>query len=110
MKLDVKLLGAAIKNARTEKKLTQEQLAEMVGITAVHLKQLESGRRKPSIDVLYALSRTLNISVDSVFFPERTDGRDLQSKIERSLNNCSLHELNVIYKTISAMTEKNIDG
>ncbi|MGI6622873.1 MAG: helix-turn-helix transcriptional regulator [Clostridiaceae bacterium] len=107
MKLDVKLLGAAIKNARMEKKITQEQLAEMVGITSIHLKQLESGRRKPSIDVLYALSRTLNISVDSIFFPERTDGRDLQNKIERSLSNCSLHELKVIYTTISAMTEKD---
>ncbi|HHW21685.1 MAG TPA: helix-turn-helix transcriptional regulator [Clostridiaceae bacterium] len=108
MELDVKLLGAAIKKARTEKKLTQEQLAEMVGITAVHLKQLESGKRKPSIDVLYSLSRTLNFSVDAVFFPERNDGRELQSKIERSLSNCSLHELHVIYKTISAMSEKNI--
>lgn len=108
MKLDSKLLGAAIKNARLEKKLTQEQLAEMAGITPVHLKQLESGRRKPSVDVLYTLSRTLNISVDSIFFPERSDGRDLQGKIERSLNNCTLHELNVIYKTISALTEKNI--
>jgi len=106
VELDAKRLGAAIKNARTEKKLTQEQLAEMVGITSVHLKQLEAGRRKPSVDILYRLARSLNFSVDSVFFPERTDGRDLQSKIERSLSNCTLHELNVIYKTISALTER----
>lgn len=106
MELDVKRLGAAIKNARMEKKLTQEQLAEIVGITSIHLKQLESGRRKPSIDVLYILSHTLNFSVDSIFFPERSDGLDLQYKIERSLNNCSLHELHVIYTTISAMTER----
>mgnify|MGYP000844868305 CR=1 FL=1 len=109
MKLDAKQLGAAIKKARIEKKLTQEQLAEIVGITSIHLKQLESGRRKPSIDVLYSLSRTLNFSIDSIFFPERSDGLDLQYKIERSLSNCTLHELRVIYTTISAMTEKNHD-
>lgn len=109
MILDVKLLGASIKKARLAKGLTQEQLAEVVGITAVHVKQLESGRRKPSIDLLYVLAHTLNISIDSIFFPERNVGSDLQDKIERSLTNCSLHELHVIYSTITAMTEKNSD-
>lgn len=109
MDLDVKVLGAAIRNARLEKKLTQEQLAELAGITSIHLKQLESGRRRPSINVLYKLARMLNISIDAVFFPERADGQDLQYKIERSLHNCTLHELHVIYTTITAMTEKNKD-
>ena len=109
MEFDRKLLGLAIKNARIEKKLTQEQLAEIVGITSIHLKQLESGRRNPSINVLYNLARTLNISIDSIFFPERKDGADLQYKIERSLSNCTLHELHVIYTTITAMTEKSKD-
>ncbi len=109
MGLDIKLLGMTIKNARLEKKLTQEQLAELVGITSIHLKQLESGRRKPSIDVLYNLTLTLNFSIDSIFFPKRADGIDLHDKIERSLSNCTLHELRVIYTTISAMTEKNND-
>lgn len=109
MKLNVKQLGASIKKARLEKGLTQEQLAELVNITPVHIKQLESGRRKPSVDLLYLLARTLNLSIDSVFFKERVKGTDLQDKIERSLVNCSLHELHVIYSTITAMTEKKSD-
>ncbi|AFL98583.1 putative transcriptional regulator [Desulfitobacterium dehalogenans ATCC 51507] len=100
MELNPKRLGGAIKNARLENNLTQEELAERVDIATVHMKQLEAGSRKPSVDVLYKLARFLNFSVDAVFFPERTEGRELQRKIERSLNSCSLHELHVIYSTM----------
>jgi transcriptional regulator with XRE-family HTH domain len=107
MELDKKALGAAIKTARLENKLTQERLAENINVAPVHIKQVEAGSRKPSIDVLYRLAVTLNISIDAVFFPERMDdGRELQHKIERCLNNCSLHELNVIYTTVTAMINK----
>lgn len=100
MELDPKRLGRAIKNARLENNFTQEELAEGVDIATVHVKQLEAGSRKPSVDVLYKLARFLNFSVDAVFFPERTNGWELQRKIELSLNNSSTHELQVIYTTL----------
>jgi len=105
MNFDAKELGAAIKNARLENNLTQERLAEIINITPVHIKQLESGSRKPSIDVLYRLARALNFSIDAIFFPEKADDRDLQHKVERRLSNCSTHELQVIYATITALTD-----
>ena len=109
MELDRKRLGGAIKNARLKNNLTQEELAEKVNIATVHMKQLEAGSRKPSVDVLYKLARILNFSVDAVFFPERADDREIQYKIERSLNDCSLHELNVIYSTMTAIMNKEKD-
>ncbi len=100
------VLGKTIKTARLEKSLTQEKLAEMVDITPVHLNQLESERRKPSIEVLYKLVRTLNFSVDALFFPENGIGQDMKKKIERNLTNCTKHELKVIHKMIEAMLDK----
>ena len=46
------LLGSAIKRARLDKNLTQEKLAEIINITPMHMKQLESERRNPSVEVL----------------------------------------------------------
>jgi transcriptional regulator with XRE-family HTH domain len=106
MQLEIKELGAAIKRARLEKNLTQERLAEIINITPVHIKQLESGSRKPSIDVLYRISRTLNMSIDEIFFPEKADCKELIHKIQRSMNDCSEHELQVIYATIRAMNNE----
>lgn len=106
MLFDRKKLGAAIKAARLENKITQEQLAEMVGIVPSHVKQIEAGSRSPSVEVLYKLAHTLNFSVDDIFFPERKDDRELLYKIERSLQECSVHELKVVYSTITALKDK----
>ncbi|QOX63728.1 helix-turn-helix transcriptional regulator [Anoxybacterium hadale] len=106
MAMDRKALGRAIKASRTENKITQEQLAEIIGVAPSHIKQLEAGNRSPSIEVLYQLAHVLNLSIDQIFFPERKDDKELVYKIERSLQDCSVHELKVIYSTISAMKDK----
>ena len=48
---DIKLIGQVIKYARIENGFSQEQLAELIDITPTHLKHIESGHRKPSIEV-----------------------------------------------------------
>ena len=73
-------LGEAIRAARMRKGLTQEALSEMLDITPIHLKNIESSRRKPSVPLLFALMELLGFSVDALVFPEgggsviRTDG------------------------------------
>lgn len=109
MSMDRKALGAAIKAARLENKLTQEKLAEIIGIVPSHVKQIEAGSRSPSVEVLYKLARVLNFSVDDIFFPGKQEDRELLYKIERSLQECSVHELKVVYSTISALKDKKDD-
>lgn len=103
--LNAKELGAATKAARIDRGWTQERLAEEVNTAPVHIKQIEAGSRKPSADLLYKIAIALNMSVDAVFFPERSDGNEMLQKIIRKLNICSLHQLHVIYSTVNAMTE-----
>ena len=106
MIMDRKALGAAVKAARLGNKITQEQLAEMIGIVPSHVKQIEAGSRSPSVEVLYKLAHTLNLSVDEIFFPGRNDDEKLMYKIERSLQDCSVHDLKVVYSTITALKDK----
>ena len=67
-------LGEAIRAARMRRGLTQEALAEMLDITPIHLKNMESARRKPSVPLLFALMELLDLSVDALVFPERAQG------------------------------------
>lgn len=107
MNIDKGILGNAIKNARIEKGFTQEKLAAMLDIDPTHMRNLESERRKPSIELLYKLVKILNFSVDDLFFPENVDGQELRHNIERRLRDCSAYELRVIYATIEAMLDKS---
>lgn len=61
---DIKLIGQVIKYARIENGFSQEQLAELIDITPTHLKHIESGHRKPSIEVFFKLLNTLEVSAE----------------------------------------------
>jgi transcriptional regulator with XRE-family HTH domain len=45
--MDKKTLGAKVRRLREEKALTQVELAEMTGITAIHLGRIERGVSYP---------------------------------------------------------------
>ena len=93
------LLGKTIKQARMDKHLTQEKLAEMTEITPIHLKLIESGKRKPSVSVLFELAKILDFSVDSIIKGINTanDTADiLNTDILYLLQKCTPAELRLI--------------
>lgn len=71
MSADMRALGESIRAARMRKGLTQEALAELLDITPIHLKNMESSRRNPSVPLLFALMELLDFSVDALVFPQR---------------------------------------
>ena len=62
--MDYQDLGRRIRDCRKSKKMTQEQLAEMTGISASFLGHIERGSRVASIDTLVALCNALNVRAD----------------------------------------------
>jgi transcriptional regulator with XRE-family HTH domain len=61
------LEGASpIKLWREHRGLSQRQLAEAVGARATYVSQLETGRKRPSLDMAIALARTLSVTVDAL--------------------------------------------
>ncbi len=55
-----------IKVWREYRGLTQQQLAETAGISVPYLSQLETGKRKGSIEVLTVIVKTLKLSLDDI--------------------------------------------
>lgn len=72
-------LGNAIRDARMKKGYTQEQFSEMVDITPGHLKQMEGGRRNPSVPLLFQMMELLDFSIDALVFPDRRMGTTLHA-------------------------------
>ncbi len=60
-------LGKTLKNIRIEKGLTQEALAEKVGIHPTYVGKLESGKNNVSIKMLFKISRALNTKLYNIF-------------------------------------------
>lgn len=58
------MLGARIAALRREAGLSQAQLASRLGISPSTMGMYEQGRREPAANILIALGRELNVSVD----------------------------------------------
>lgn len=56
--------GKRIRMLRKQLGLTQEQLAEELHISDVHLRRLETGRSTGSVDLVIEIAAFFNISVD----------------------------------------------
>lgn len=62
--IDYEKLGLKIKAIRQSKKLTQDNLAEMVGCNTSHISNIENNHTKVSLNVLLAIANFLNTSID----------------------------------------------
>lgn len=68
----MKTIGNNVYKYRTEIGLTQEELAEKVGIGGSFIARIECGQKIMSVPVLYKLAQTLHVSLD-MLLSENTD-------------------------------------
>ena len=73
--------GHLILIARKELKITQAELARRAGISKGFLSDLENNKRKPSIDTLYKIGNTLNLSFDCLMSGINTNIQQSQVRI-----------------------------
>lgn len=59
-----------LKVARAEKDLSQEQLAEMVGVTRQTISMIESGNYNPTLKLCIAICQALKKTLNDIFWEE----------------------------------------
>ena len=77
-------IGENIKNLRKRKDITQEELAEHLGISFQSVSKWERGDGLPDITMLPDLADFFNISIDSLIGADRTSGGDLYNIYKKS--------------------------
>lgn len=55
-------IGENIKRVRKEKRMTQKDLGEIIGISNTYLSDIEIGRTNPSIKTLKRIAKGLDVS------------------------------------------------
>ncbi len=61
-----KILGQKIAKRRIDVNLTQEELAEKVGISRVYMGYIEQGRNAPSLEVLQKIASTIKVKISDL--------------------------------------------
>ncbi len=63
----------SLKTERKKKKITQEQLADMVGVSRQSINAIERGKYTPSTTLALKISEIFNTSVNKLFELEASD-------------------------------------
>ena len=98
---------------RDKMDLTQEQLAEMVGISQSHYAKLENGQRLPSLKVLsqvfgVKMGDIIEPNKEAISFNESIDEAklDIQNNISFMLKDKSLSDLKSVERIMSVILEE----
>jgi len=102
--MDYYALGQRIRARRKAKGLSQEGLAERVGISTTHMSHIETGNTKLGLTVLVDLAAALEVAVDDLLREERAgEGKAGVERLLRALEGCSEEELRVIEAVVKAV-------
>ena len=62
--MDLSPIGSRIKAAREKKKITQEELAELLGMSTTHISVIERGVKPPKLETFIRIANVLGVSAD----------------------------------------------
>lgn len=89
-------IGEKIKQLRTDKNLTQPQLAEAIGIEQSYLSKLENDKSIPSADIFQAILKALSVDVGS--FLEGIDDKIIHRQLRQIPEVANYLNAGVAYK------------
>lgn len=97
--------GKMVKHAREQMGISQDQLAEKVGISTGYVGAIERKRdQRPSFDVAFKLCRVLNISLDRILFPTKSkEHLNAKETLKQRIDQCDAYEIGLLEATFTAI-------
>jgi len=83
-------IGKFIAKCRKEKKLTQQELSEKLGVTDRSISNWENGKNMPDLSLFKPLCDVLEISINDLLSGEKVNEKDYQEKLEENIVNTIL--------------------
>ena len=97
--MDQERIGKFILELRKEKKMTQQELADKIGVTDRAISKWENGRGVPDLSLMKPLCDELGISINELISGEKIDKREYQDRFEENIFNTINYSQKQIKKT-----------
>lgn len=107
--MDYYAIGQRIRKARKSHGLSQEALAERVGISVTHMSHIETGNTKLSLLVLVDLAEALGVCINTLLYNDLVaDHSSAIGAIVKILETCTPQQVQIIEDIIRA-TKDSLD-
>lgn len=106
LELDYKAIGKRIKIARIKQNLTQETVADRIGVTPQHISNVETGNTSVSLPTLIAIANTLQVSMDELLCDTLLASAPVyEREAQMLLKDCNRYEIRVLLDVLKATKE-----
>ncbi len=100
-------LPARLIQLRKDKGLTQQAMAEAIGIHVNSLKKYESGQTQPSLEVIKKIATALHISTDFLLFEEHERGPNDELVLQfEAISELSSDEQHIVKEVLDSLIIK----
>lgn len=103
MNQSVSALGDAVRATRKSKNLSQEALAEKIGVCKRTIIDIEKNTGNPKFEILCMLVRELDLPLYQVFYPEASNNLEIQNILVGELSDCTDYEMKVILSVVRSL-------
>ncbi|MHB8172537.1 MAG: helix-turn-helix domain-containing protein [Thermincolia bacterium] len=107
-------LAVGKKIARIKKDITQDQVAEITGLSNPHVSNVETGSTKPSLPTIIKIANALSVSVDELLCDNIVHSKAVfEKELSELLADCNKKETHAIVeiaKTAKAVFKKTLEA
>lgn len=103
MNQSVSALGNVVRVTRKSKNLSQEALAEKLGVCKRTIMDIEKNTGNPKFELLCMLVRELDLPLYEVFYPELSNNAEMKNLLMKELSDCSDYEMKVILSVVKSL-------
>lgn len=106
MNQSVNALGEVVRSTRKSKNLSQEALAEKIGVCKRTIIDIEKNTGNPKFEILCLLVRELDLPLYQVFYPESSKKNiEVRNMLMKELSGCSEYEMRVILSIVKSLRD-----
>lgn len=108
MALNYSIIGIRLKQARIDKKMTQEQLAEALDVSVAYVSRIERGSTNINLKRLSEICSLLDVTEGEILSGASTQSSSyLNSAFSDLLKSCPAEKIDLIYKVAKVIAESN---
>lgn len=110
--MDYYRIGQRIRKYRKAQNLSQEEIAEKIGISVTHMSHIETGNTKLSLPVFVEIAKILQVQTDDLLNDGHNGRRMATDELVEILDSCSAQQVRVITdiaKAIKISIDKHLE-
>ena len=107
MEINYNKFGKRLRTARESRKLTQEQLSELTGLSNNYISNIERNRSIPSLETVGKICNVLEVTPDYLLCDSVYTSKEyIKDEIAGKLSQCNSKNLSLLSKFLSLLIEE----